>query len=166
MRIWRSKYVWSMEKGKKTSRSQSMCWRPNSILWKNQSVRFVKPEHQIFTVVRWTIFLNGGQLYIFHKLDHIGMFFKFCTSFSDNLVEFYSRNKEVLETTRRWSRTEFLKHPWWNPCWDNQNGYMECMIWSSDKEAMAFWKCSSCKTGGSSLGNRRVRFSQIRPESK
>jgi hypothetical protein len=29
------------------------------------------------------------------------MFFRLCTCFSDNLVEFHSRNKEVLQTTIR-----------------------------------------------------------------
>jgi hypothetical protein len=62
---------------------------------------FAKTEHSVFTVIRMLIFLNGGQLYIFHKLDHASMFFKLCTCFSDNLIEFHSRNKEVLQTTRR-----------------------------------------------------------------
>jgi hypothetical protein len=35
----------------------------------NRSVRFFKPEHSIFTVIRWSIFLNEDQLCIFHKLD-------------------------------------------------------------------------------------------------
>jgi hypothetical protein len=51
-----------------------------------------KSEHPVFIVIRWLIFLNGCQLYIFHKLDHAGMFFRSCTCFSDNLVEFHSRN--------------------------------------------------------------------------
>jgi hypothetical protein len=34
-------------------------------------------------------------------LDHVCMFFRLCTNFSDNLVEFHSRNKEVLQTIRR-----------------------------------------------------------------
>jgi hypothetical protein len=55
----------------------------------------------VFTVIRRSIFLNIGQLYIFHKLDHAGMFFRLCKCFSDNLVEFHSRNKEVLQTTIR-----------------------------------------------------------------
>jgi hypothetical protein len=33
-------------------------------------------------------------------LDHAGMFFRLCTCFSDNLVEFHSRNKKVLQTIR------------------------------------------------------------------
>jgi hypothetical protein len=33
---------------------------------------FVKPEHPTFIVIRWSIFLNGDQLYIFHKLYHAG----------------------------------------------------------------------------------------------
>jgi hypothetical protein len=57
---------------------------------------FAKPEHPVFTVIRRSIFLNGGQLYIFHKLDHVGMFFRLCTCFSNNLIELHSRNKEVL----------------------------------------------------------------------
>jgi hypothetical protein len=49
---------------------------------------FVKPEHPVFTALRWSIFLNGDQLYIFYKLDHVGMFVRLCTCFLDNLVEF------------------------------------------------------------------------------
>jgi hypothetical protein len=59
-----------------TSGSQSMCWQPNSIFWENQSVQFIKSEHPVFTVLRWSIFLNGCQLYIFHKLNHVSMFFR------------------------------------------------------------------------------------------
>jgi hypothetical protein len=62
---------------------------------------FTKPEHPVFIVIRRSIFLNGGQLYIFHKLDYACMFFRLCMCFSDNLVEFHSRNKEVLQTTIR-----------------------------------------------------------------
>jgi hypothetical protein len=61
---------------------------------------FAKSEHPVFTMIRRSIFLNGGQLYIFHKLNHASMFCKLCTCFSDNLVEFHSRNKEVLQITR------------------------------------------------------------------
>jgi hypothetical protein len=61
---------------------------------------FAELEHSIFTVLSWSIFLNGGQFYIFHKLDHAGMFFRLCTCFLDNLVDFQSRNKEVLQTIR------------------------------------------------------------------
>jgi hypothetical protein len=71
------------------------------ILEKNHSVMFAKSEHPIFTVIRRSIFLNGGQLYIFHKLDHVVMFLRLCTCFLDNLVKFHSRNKEVLQTIRR-----------------------------------------------------------------
>jgi hypothetical protein len=39
--------------------------------------------------------------------------------------------------------------PWWSPYRDDKNGYMECMIWSSDEEVMIFWKCSGCKNRGS-----------------
>jgi hypothetical protein len=46
-----------------------MCWRLNFTLCEKQSVRFPKSEHSIFTVIRWSIFLNGGQLCVFHKLD-------------------------------------------------------------------------------------------------
>jgi hypothetical protein len=53
-----------------------------------------------FTVVRWSIFPNGDQFYIFHNLDHTCMFFRLCTCFSDNLVQFHSRNKEVLQAIR------------------------------------------------------------------
>jgi hypothetical protein len=60
---------------------------------------FAKLEHSVFIVIRWSIFLNRGQIYIFHKLDHAGMFFRLCTCFSGNYVEFHSRNKEVLQTT-------------------------------------------------------------------
>jgi hypothetical protein len=44
------------------------------ILEKNWSVWFPKSEHLVFGVLRWLIFLNGGHLYIFHKLDHTCMF--------------------------------------------------------------------------------------------
>jgi hypothetical protein len=33
---------------------------------------FTKPEHPAFIVIRWSIFLNRDQLYIFHKLYHAG----------------------------------------------------------------------------------------------
>jgi hypothetical protein len=135
-----------------------MCWRLILMLWGNWSVRFVKPEHSVFTVLRWLIFLNGGKLYIFHKLDYVGMFFWLCTCFLDNLDEFQSRNKEVLQTTRRWSQTEDLKPSGWIPHRDDQNGYMEHMIWSLDEEVMAFSKCSRVQ-------NWRVWFSRIRSDS-
>jgi hypothetical protein len=92
-----------------TSRSQPMCWDSNLTFWKNRSVQFPKPKYPIFTVIIWSIFLIGDQLYIFHKLDHTGMFFRLCTCFSNNLVQFHSRNKEVLQTTRIWIQTEVLK---------------------------------------------------------
>jgi hypothetical protein len=53
-----------------------------------------------FAVMTWSIFLNECQIYIFHKLDHTDMFFRLCICFSDNLVEFHSRNKEVPQMTR------------------------------------------------------------------
>jgi hypothetical protein len=58
-----------------------------------------KSEHSIFIIIRWSIFLNGVQLYIFNKLDYTCMFFRLCTCFSDNLDEFHSINREVLPTT-------------------------------------------------------------------
>jgi hypothetical protein len=94
-----------------------------------------------------------------NECRHQGMFLKLCTCFSNNLVEFHSRDKEVLQTTRKWTETEDLKTPWWRPHQDNQNGYMEHMIWSSYKEVMAFWKYSR-------LQNRRVWFSRNRTESE
>jgi hypothetical protein len=62
---------------------------------------FAKQEHPIFTVIRRSIFLNRGQIFIFHKSDYAGMISRLCTCFLDNLIEFHSRNKEVLQTTRR-----------------------------------------------------------------
>jgi hypothetical protein len=132
--------AWKRKGG--TSRSKPMCWRPILTFWKNRSVRFVKSEHSVFTMIRWLIFLNEGQLYIFHKLYHAGMFFRLCTCFSGNLVEFHSRTKEVIQTSRIWTQTEDLKPPWWIPHRDDQYWYMECMIWSSDEEVMVIWKCS------------------------
>jgi hypothetical protein len=44
--------------------------------------------------------------------------------FLDNLVKFYSRHKEMIEMTRRWTQTEDFKHPWWRPRRDDQNGYI------------------------------------------
>jgi hypothetical protein len=38
---------------------------------------------------------------MFHKLDNAGMLYGLCTFFSNNLVEFHSRNKEVFHPTRR-----------------------------------------------------------------
>jgi hypothetical protein len=135
----------------KPATSQPICWRPNLSFWENRSVLFAKPEHPVFTVIRWSIFLNGGELYIFHKLDHAGMLFRLCTCFSDNLVEFHTRNKEVLQTIRIGTQTEDFMPPWWSPRRDDQNGYMEHMIWSSNEEVMSFLKCSR-------LQNRRFRF--------
>jgi hypothetical protein len=120
MKIWRSKYVWSMKKGRKNIKESIIVLTTKFDIVENWSVRFVKPEHPIFTMIRWSIFLNEGQLYIFHKLDHVDMFLRLCTCFSDNLVEFHSRNKKMLQTTRRWTQTEDLKPPWWSPCPDDQ----------------------------------------------
>jgi hypothetical protein len=148
MKIWRSKYVWSMKKERRNIKEPTHVLTTNfDILW--------KPEHPFFTVVRWSIFPNGVKLYIFHKLDHASMFFRLCMCFSENLVEFHSRNKEVLQTTIRWTQTKDLKLSWWSPHRDDQNGYMKHMIWSLDEEVMSFWKCSR-------LQNRRFRFSRIR----
>jgi hypothetical protein len=96
------------------------------------------------------------QLYIFHKLDHADVFFRLCTCFSGNLVELHLRNKEVLQTTRIWTQIEVLKPPWWSPRRYDQNWYMEHMIWSSDEEIMAFWKCFS---------QQNRRFQLGKPES-
>jgi hypothetical protein len=46
------------------------------------------------------IFKWRSALYI-SQVGHACMFFRLCTCFSDNLVEFHSRNKEVLKMTRR-----------------------------------------------------------------
>jgi hypothetical protein len=94
------------------------------------------------------------------------MFFRLCTYFSGNLVEFHSRNKEVLQTTRIWTQTKDLKPPWWSPHRDDQSGYMEHMIWSSTRMSWYFENASVCKTRGSGLESRRVQFSRIRPESE
>jgi hypothetical protein len=89
MKIWRSKYVWSMKKERRNIKEPTHVLTTNfDILW--------KPEHPFFTVVRWSIFPNGVKIYIFHKLDHASMFFRLCMCFSENLVEFHSRNKEVF----------------------------------------------------------------------
>jgi hypothetical protein len=148
-----------MKKGSKTSRSQHMCWWPKVTFWEIWSVQFPKLEHPVFTVMRLSIFLNGCKLYIFHKLDHKGMFFRLCMCFSDNLLKFHSRTKEVLQTTIIWTQTEDFNPPWWRPRRDDQNGYMKHMIWSSDEEVMTFWKCLR-------LPNRRIQFSRIRPKSE
>jgi hypothetical protein len=148
MNIWRSKHG----KGKeKKSMSQPICWWPISVFCKNRSVQFSKPEHPVFTVIRWLIFLNGVQFYTFHKLYHASMFFRLCTCFLDNLVEFHSRNKEVLQTIIMWTQTRDLKPPNWSPHRDDQNKYMEHMIWCSDEEVIIFWKFSR-------LQNRRFQF--------
>jgi hypothetical protein len=61
---------------------------------------FAKLKHPVCTVITWSIFLNGVQLYIFHKLDHTSMFFRLCTCFLDNLVGFHSINKDMLKTIK------------------------------------------------------------------
>jgi hypothetical protein len=43
------------------------------ILEKSKCLIF-KPKYSVFTVIRWSIFLNGYQLYIFHKVYHTNMF--------------------------------------------------------------------------------------------
>jgi hypothetical protein len=92
---------------------------------------FVKQEYSVFTMIRWPIFLNGGQLYKFHKLDHATMFFRLCTCLLDNLVEFHSRN---------------------NKCFILQEYELKLNIWSIHDEAlvetitMNIWN-----TGGSSF---------------
>jgi hypothetical protein len=130
------------------------------ILKKNQSILFAKPEYLVFTVIRWSIFLNGGQLYIFHKLDHRVMFSRLCTYFLDNFVEFHSKNKKVFQTKRRWTQIEDFKPPWWSPRRDDQNRYMDCMIWNLDKEVMIFQKCSNYKTGGSDFNGSDLNLSR------
>jgi hypothetical protein len=135
--------IWKREG--ETSRSQPMCWQLNLAFWKNRSVRFARLKHPVFTVIRWSIFLYGVELYIFHKLDHTNMFLRLCMYFSNNLDEFHSRNKEVVQKTRIWLQTEDLKPPWWSSHWDHQNGYMEHIVWSSDEEVMTFWRYSRLK---------------------
>jgi hypothetical protein len=60
--------------------------------------------YKIVNISKWR-----SALYI-SQVVHIYMFFRLCTYFLDNLVEFHSRNKEILETARRWTQTEDLKH--------------------------------------------------------
>jgi hypothetical protein len=101
-----------MKKGRKTIKEAThMLMTKFDTLKKNRSVLFAKSEHPVFTVIRLSIFLNGCQFYIFQKLNHAGMLFRLCTCFSNNLVEFHSRNKELLQNTRIWTQTEDFKPP-------------------------------------------------------
>jgi hypothetical protein len=74
LKIRRSRSIWSLEKRMKDIKEPTMCWRPNLTFWENQSVLFAKLKHLVFIMIRWSIFLNGGQLYIFHKLYHTRKF--------------------------------------------------------------------------------------------
>jgi hypothetical protein len=136
-----------------TPRSQPICWWPNLTFCKNRSVRFAKLEHPVFIVMRWSIFLNGGQLYIFHKLDRTYMLVRLCTCFSDNLVEFHSKNKDVLQTTKYelklkiWSlHDESLVHMIKMDIWNAWFGVQSRKLWH-------FEDAPSYKTRGSSLKN-------------
>jgi hypothetical protein len=166
MKIWRSNYVWSKKKGRRNINEPIHVSTTKFDILEKLKCLDPKPEHLVFTVIRWSIFLNGGQLYIFHKCNHAGIFLRLCTCFSNNFLKFHSRNKEALQTTRIWTQTEDFKSPIWSPHRDDQNGYMERMIWRTDEEVMTFWRCSTLKTGGSGLGNQRVRFARIKLESK
>jgi hypothetical protein len=59
----------------------------------NWNIRFY--SYKMVNISKWM------SNYIFNKLGHANMFFRSHTYFSDNLVEFHSRNKEVLHTSRR-----------------------------------------------------------------
>jgi hypothetical protein len=69
------------------------------------------------------------------------------------------KKQKSASNNKKWTQTEDLKPPWWSPRRDNQNGYMERMIWSSNEEVMTFWKCSS-KTGGSGFHGSDPNLSQ------
>jgi hypothetical protein len=51
--------------------------------------------YKMVNISKWTPSLHISQV------GHTCMFFRLCTCFLDNLVEFHSRNKEVLEMTIR-----------------------------------------------------------------
>jgi hypothetical protein len=82
-----------MEKGRRNIKEPTHVFTAKFDIWENQNVLFAKLEHLVFTVMRWSIFLNGDQFYIFHKLHHVGMFFHIMHTFLDNLFEFHLRNK-------------------------------------------------------------------------
>jgi hypothetical protein len=108
------------------------------------------------------ISISRSALYI-SQVGHICML---CMCFLEDLDGFESRNKEVHERNRRWSQTKDLKCQWWSPLQYDQEGYMEYVIWSSDKEIMTIWRCSDTKTESSGISNRKVRFSRFRVESE
>jgi hypothetical protein len=134
MNIWRSKYVWSMEKERRNFKvTTHVLTTKYDILGKLEC-----PICQI----RTSSFCSDKMVNIYEWMPslYISHVFRLCMCFSNNLVEFHWRNKEVLQTTRRWTPTKDLKLPWWIPHRGNQTGYMEHMILSSDEEVMSFWK--------------------------
>jgi hypothetical protein len=113
----------------------------------NHNVHFY--TYKMVNISKWTPSLHISQV------GHTCMFFRLCTCFLDNLVEFHSRNKEVLEMTIRWTtQTKDVKYPWWSPRRDDQNEYMEHMIWSSNEEVIIVWRCSQ-------LQNHRFWFGKL-----
>jgi hypothetical protein len=149
-----------------TSRSQAMCWWLISTFWKNRSVLFAKPEHPVFTVLRWSIFLNRGQHYIFHKLDHAGIFSGYAHDSWIIWLNFTQEMKKCLKLQeyelklKIWSihdevLIEVIKMDIWN-------------VWfgAQTRKLWHFENAPGYKTGASGLRNRRIQFSWIRPKSE
>jgi hypothetical protein len=115
-------------------------------------------------MIRWLIFLNRGQFYIFHKFDYACIFFRLCTCFSNNLVEFHSRKKKCFKL-----QGDEFKLNFWRL---HDEAFVEMIrmdIWNAlfgaqTRKLWHFENASRCKTGGSDLRNWRIQFSQIRPE--
>jgi hypothetical protein len=109
MKIWRSSYIWSMEKGRINIKEPTHVLTTNFDILRKPKCPFCQTETSDFysdnmiNISKWKPILYISQFG--------PCFFRLCTCFLNNLVEFYSRNKEVLQTIRRWTQTEDLKPP-------------------------------------------------------
>jgi hypothetical protein len=63
-----------MEKGRKDIKEPTHVLTTKFDILKKSERPVTQLEHLIFTMIRHSIFLNGFHLYIFHKLDRVGMF--------------------------------------------------------------------------------------------
>jgi hypothetical protein len=66
--------------------------------WENWSVRFAKLEHPVFAVIRWSIFMNGCHLYIFHMFSGYACVSRIIwLNFTEEIKKYFKLQEDELQ---------------------------------------------------------------------
>jgi hypothetical protein len=158
MKIWRSKYVWSMKKERETSRSQSMCWRSNSTFCLTKTSSFYKDGQYFEMNANFIYFTSWTMQTCFSGYAHISQ--EIWLNFTQEIKK-CSKLQEYELKLKIWSLhgealIETIKVDIWNTWFEARWGCRDILkMLQSAKPEVPVWKA-----GGSSFHGSDLNLSQ------